>query len=258
MSAQRPPRKTAQLTILPANVQAERHRDVSGFALFYTGEAGAAHLMAHRMLDHGCYDLGHQRLGSWLDGRRGAGSDWVHLQWHMAVFELALGDWETAVARFQDYILPVAATTENALTDAPALLWRLSLGAHGPIALPWEPVRATALRRMRRPSAPYVELHNLLALAGAGDVASLDQWLQRQTSAARSRSEVLVTRMAVALRAYAAGDFESAATVLTTVVPYIAQIGGSRAQNQLFQRLGQVSRHKASRGAVPSPYLKVA
>ncbi len=236
----------------------ERCRDVSGFVLFSTGAAGSAHVMAHRALDQARCELGYQLLGAWLDGRAGMDSDWVHLQWHMAVFELALNHWNAAFTRFQEEILPTAATTEQALTDAPALLWRLSLAAQGPVELPWQPVRLTALARMRRPSSPYVELHNLLALAGAGDIASLDQWLQGRAPLARSRSEALVARMAVALRAYAAGEFESAATVLTNVVPYIGAIGGSRAQNQLFAQLTQAARRSASAIDSLSFYLKAA
>jgi hypothetical protein len=214
--------------------------------------------MAHRMLDHDHCALGHRLLGAWLEGRTGSGSDWAHLQWHMAVFELALGHWEAAFARFQEHILPTAATTEDALTDAPALAWRLSLAARVPLELPWEPLRVRALARLRRPSTPYVELHNLLALAGAGDLTSLDRWLQRQRPAARSRSEALVGRMAVALRAYAAGEYGQATTVLADVVPYIGEVGGSRAQNQLFKQLQKTAGRKASAGESLPPYLKVA
>lgn len=258
MSAQQSYLETAGVAIPASGVNAQRHRDVSGFALFSIGDAGSAHVMAHRMLDQDRYDLGHQLLGSWLNGRSGVGSDWVHLQWHMAVFELALDQWEAAFARFREHILPVAAATEDALTDAPALLWRLLLSARAPVELPWEPVRATALARMQRPAKPYVELHNLLALAGAGDLMNLDRWLQRQAPTARSRSEDLVGRMAVALRAYTAGDYGQAANVLANVVPYIAEVGGSRAQNQLFEQLEQASRRQASAGDSLSPYLKVA
>lgn len=258
MSVQLSYRGTAQTAIPSINEQAVRYRDVSGFTLFSTGAAGAAHVMAHRLLDGDRCELGHRLLGAWLEGRTGMGSDWVHLQWHMAVFELALGHWEAAFTRFQEQILPTAATTEDAPTDAPALLWRLSLAARGPVELPWQPVRMTALARMRRPSSLYVELHNVLALAGAGDVASLDRWLKRQAPLARSRSEALVARMTVALRAYAAGDFELAATVLASVVPHIAEVGGSRAQNQLFTELMWAARRKARGGNSLSPYLKVA
>jgi hypothetical protein len=245
--------------VIPSTTEhGERCRDVSGFVLFSTGAGGSAHVMAHRMLDQQRYEVGHELLGACLERRTGIGGDWVHLQWHMAVFELALNHWDAAFTRFREQILPTAGTTEMALTDAPALLWRLSLAASGPAELPWQPLRLTALARMRRPNSPYVELHNLLALAGAGDLVNLDQWLQRQESRARSRSEALVSRMAVALRAYAAGDFELAATVLTNVVPYIAEVGGSRAQNQLFTQLMRAAHRRACASDSLPSYLKVA
>ena len=76
-----------------------RSHDVSGFGVFSQGDAGQAHVAAHRMLDEGRHELGHRLLGAWLEGRSGSGSDWTHLQWHMAVFELAVGQWDAAFAR---------------------------------------------------------------------------------------------------------------------------------------------------------------
>ncbi len=104
-----------------------RTHDVSGFGVFAYGDAGEAHVMAHRMLDDGRHELGHRLLGAWLEGHTGSGSDWTHLQWHMAVFEIGVGRCKAALARFEKQILPVAALTDDALTDAPAILWRLQL-----------------------------------------------------------------------------------------------------------------------------------
>lgn len=212
-------------------------QDISGYTVFSAGKAGAAHVMAHRMLDENRIELGHQLLSEWLQGRTGSGSEWIHLQFHMAVFDLALDNWDAAYTRFMDEILPAATTTEEALTDAPALLWRLALTAPEPIELPWEALRHTALARMQRPSDPFVELHNLLALAGAGDLASIEQWLQMRPANVPSRPERLVEQMAVALKAYAARAYQHAATVLQSVVPQLPQVGGSRAQNLLFRQL---------------------
>jgi hypothetical protein len=222
-------------------------RDAGGYAIFSAGEAGSAHVMAHRMLDQGLHAAGHRLLGAWLEGRSGAGSEWVHLQWHMAMFELALGDWKGAFARFRKHILPAATTTGEALTDAPSLLWRLSLAATAPVELPWEPVREMALARMRRPSKPFVELHNLLALAGAGDIESLDGWLRGRAPVGRSQSEGLLVRAALALRAYAAGDHRHAAEALASLAPHLSRVGGSRAQNGLFESIRRASRLMADR-----------
>ncbi len=107
--------------------------------------------------------------------------------------------------------------------------------------LPWQAIRRTAVQRLRRPSDPFVELHNLLALAGAGDCASIDQWLETRPTSARSGAERLVEHMAVALRAYATQAYRRAATVLQSVVPELTRVGGSRAQNELFRELEQAA-----------------
>jgi len=217
-----------------------RSHDVSGFGVFSQGDAGQAHVMAHRMLDEGRHELGHRLLGTWLDGRDGSGSDWTHLQWHMAVFEIAVGKWEAALKRFETHILPVATQTYDALTDAPAMLWRLQLAAPGPVTLAWEPVRSTALHRLTHPSSSYVELHCLLALAGAGDVEGLDRWLHGRRATEDPRAKLLA-QMGVGLRAFAAGDDELSALVLATAVPRVSELGGSHAQNLLFEDIAALS-----------------
>jgi hypothetical protein len=214
--------------------------DSSGFGVFSHGHAGQAHVIAHGLLDQARHGLGHRLLGAWLEQHEGNGSDWIHLQWHMAIFEIAVGRWEDALMRFQTHILPVATRTQDALTDAPALLWRLQLTATKPVSLEWGPVRDTAKNRLRWPSSPYVELHCLLALAGAGDVAGLDHWL-RSRSASHDLSNDLLTQMGVGLRAFAVSEHELAAVVLGAAVPKVAELGGSRAQNQLFAHLAQHS-----------------
>lgn len=233
-------------------------QDVSGYVVFSEGEAGAAHLAAHRMLDAGQVEFGHQKLKKYLNGRTGLGSEWIHLQFHMAIFELALGDWHSAHARFFDEILPAAASTQDALTDAPALLWRLSLSAPEPVVLPWQPLRQTALDRMQRPSDPSVELHNLLALAGADDVTNIAQWLNKRSADSQSESERLVEQIAVALLAYANHAYREAATLLRSVVPQLPQVGGSRAQNELFDQLEAASWQQVNGLDFPPVYSAAA
>ncbi len=220
--------------------------DSSGYAVFSDGEAGAMHVMAHRMLDSGQIALGHRRLGEWLACRRGSGSKWIHLQWHMAIFEVALGDWQCAIARFRQYILPAVVTSYDALTDAPAFLWRLSLEAGRHLPLPWEPVRIRALSSMQGQCPAYVNVHNLLALAGARDVGSLDKWLAQQTQKTVSRAEAVVIRIAKGLKSYVEGSYDDAATQLANAVPQVAKVGGSRAQNELFTKLHEAASRRAS------------
>lgn len=223
----------------------ETIRDASGFAVFSHGDSGAVHVMAHRLLDSKRIALGHRLLGEWLDRRAGSGSDWVHLQFHMCVFELALNRWDSACHRFTRHILPAATLSGDALTDAPALLWRLALTAPRPIELPWDAVRATALARLHLPADPYVELHHLLALAGAGDTASLDRWLESRALMPRADRSRIVEGMAVALRNFASGAFHHAALLLDELAPQVPTIGGSRAQNELFHEIARAAWNRA-------------
>ena len=230
--------------------------DVSGYEIFSDGDQGAAHVLAHHMVDTGQCELGRQLLGRWLDDYAGSGSQWVHLHFHMAIFELATGHWEAAHRRYREHVLPTAESREDALTDAPALLWRLALSASERTELEWEPLRRTALKRMRRPSDSFTELHNLLALAGAGDLPSLDAYVKTRT--VDSIRMQLVFRLATALSAYVKGHYHRAAELLWQLLPRIPEIGGSRAQTQLFALMATTSPRKAASAGQPSWHAQAA
>ncbi|UCF46595.1 MAG: hypothetical protein JSU89_05270 [Myxococcales bacterium] len=219
-------------------------RDVSGSPLFCDGASGLAHVVAHRHLDAGQPKEGHRVLGAWLATHEGTGSDWIHLQWHMAVFEIATGRWTAAFQRFVRHIQPAVSVGE-AYTDAPSLLWRLSLSNPGRLEIPWEPVREAAIEGLRAPSSPYVELHHLLALAGAGDGSSINRWRSTRTRDGSSLSGHVLTRMAEGLGALVAQDYARAAVTLAATAPQISRLGGSRAQNELFELVSQEARWRA-------------
>jgi len=219
-------------------------RDVSGAPLFCDGGSGWAHVEAHRLLDTDRPEEGHRVLGAWLAEHEGAGSDWVHLQWHMAVFEIATGRCGAASERYARQILP-AVSTGDAYTDAPSLLWRLSLASPGEAEIPWEPVREAAVEGLRAVNAPYVELHHLLALAGAGDGSAIRDWRNTRRRDASSLSGHVLTRMAEGLGAFAARDYSGAAVTLAATVTKVSRLGGSRAQNQLFELISQEARWRA-------------
>lgn len=231
------PRMRAEASV-DADSQRSPVEDVSGYAIFAAGEMGSAHVMAHQKLDNGQVRSGHHRLGEWLSGRTGAGSEWVHLHFHMAIFELEVGEWDAAHARFLAQVLPAAATGD-ALTDAPGLLWRLAIASPAPVALPWQSLRRAALTHMAHTRDPFVQLHNLLALAGAGDDEGIERWLQARPPFPRPDRSPTVERAARALRSVAAGSFRQAGAQMQRVLPAVAAVGGSHAQNQLFAQLAQ-------------------
>ncbi len=202
--------------------------DRSGKVIFSHGAAGAAHVIAHRALDEGRLEDGYRDLGAYLDTHDGEGSDWVHVHWHMAVFELALGHWDAAHRR---YLRRIAPAVSEAATDAPALLWRLTLAADADVELPWSDVAALGAAE---DASPFVKLHHLLALAGAGDTAVLRGRLGRPATSIEDR---LVDSYGRGLLAYASGDYARAIADFDEALPHIHRLGGSHAQNQLFVQI---------------------
>ncbi len=242
----------------PVEASAVNGRDISGFEVFSHGPLGEAHALAHRLTDTERWGLGHQLLGEWLDAHRGHGSDWVHLHFHMAIFDLALGDWDSAHQRFLCEVLPTVASSADALTDAPALLWRLALSAPEPVRLPWEPVRRAALAQLHATPDPFVQLHHLLALAGAKDTISIALWLRTDWMFAGKNQQGVLERFALAMSALSSGDFLRAAGLLHAVLPDLPAVGGSQAQNQLFGQLASWAVQQAGSATPLSAYRMAA
>ncbi|MEM1245712.1 MAG: hypothetical protein AAGK22_05045 [Acidobacteriota bacterium] len=227
--------------------------DKSGFEFFQQGLLGEAHELAHELLDAGLFAVGAEALGAFLDEQRRSferghfdelRSDWVHLQWHMAVFEIGVGTLRAAHERFRRYILP-AVEEGIALTDGPSLLWRLSLAGYEHDRLEWTAVRRAALRSATGGEAKrYTQLHNVLAFAGARDVASLDRWLDRTVSGSLCPQQKLLLQVAWALRLYANADFDHSARLLEPVLNQVPTLGGSYGQNRLF---GEVQKSASRR-----------
>lgn len=222
-------------------------RDISGFAVFSGGPAGQAHVLAHTLLDQGRADAGRQLLGQWLrttDFSQTHRAEFVHLQWHMAMFELQQGGWQAALDRFYRHVMPTSIHSCDALTDAPALLWWLALARPSmERQLPWEPVSAVARTRLHERHAPFTQIHNLLALAGAGDVRTLEKYPDTPVAGNRE-AQGIVLRMATALHAYATGDYRQSADLMHDLAPRVIEVGGSHAQNRLFTAIEQHARYR--------------
>jgi|GEM_PF-2806489 len=242
----------------PLDASNVKVRDIRGYEIFSHGTSGEAHALAHRLTDTAQWRLGHHLLGEWLATHSGQGSDWIHLQFHMAIFELALGEWHDAHRRFLCEVLPTAATTAEALTDAPALLWRLALSAPQSVVLPWEPMRRTALAHIHDTPDPFVQLHHLLALAGAGDTNGIEHWLQTDQRFANTTQQWVMGRFALALWALSSGAYLRAADLLHTVLPDLPLVGGSQAQNQLFGQLAAWATQQARNASPMSTFGQAA
>jgi hypothetical protein len=196
-------------------------------------------------LDQERHPAGRRVLGRWLDEHAGDGPRWVHLQWHMLVFELGIGDWHAAHRRYRRAILPVARETDAAITDGPQALLRLCWAAPEPVALPWRDASARAVARLEAEGSPFERLHDLLAVAGARDLDVIDWWLSRR-AASQTRG---LDDAAAGIRAFATRDDRRAVSLLERAVPTLSSWGGSRAQNELFIELLRVAQRRVHTSA---------
>lgn len=197
---------------------------------FADGPLGEAHVRAHRAFDAGAALEGHAALGWFFARHRSNGPRWTHLQWHQMVFEVQLGRIDAAHRRFTEHVAPAIRRGE-ALTDGPQALWRLALASPG-LRLDWSDARDVAARRLAAGGdGPFVTWHHLLAVAGAGDLGSLEAFVRR---AAPGPLRV----GASALAAWVRGDHDALADVLARVDPARGPWAGSDAQNTLIAQLG--------------------
>ena len=214
------------------------HRtDRSGFRYFQEGLIGEAHAFAHEMLDEGRVYEGYRRLGEFLAAHATEGGPkWVHIHWHMAVFEIGVGRVRDALERARERILPFVSAGQ-ALTDGPSILWRLYMAGVPHEELEWAAVRRAAIASQEASPSAYVVVHNLLAFAGAGDTESIDRWLDTAHEQADPREEQVLLQLAWSLRLYANHDWSQSARLIEPILQSIGKLGGSHAQNEIFYDL---------------------
>ena len=206
----------------------------------------AVHAVAHVMEMQGRYEEGaawlRQHQPQWAEGNGFA----AHLWWHKALFRLEALD-TAGVLRLLDHHLSGAALQiDLQRLDAASTLWRLHLLGEDVSALcsallaGWELCDASAGH------FAFNDLHAVLAMLGAGDVARAESWVARCAESAMSavgarRSNHHVARevglpLMRGLLALARGDADGAADTLFAVRGAAGCIGGSHAQRDLIDQ----------------------
>lgn len=215
-----------------ADRRASTQVDASGSPLFSAGTLGALHVFVHRCLDADEPTRAAPTLRRFLRDHPARDAATVHLHWHLLVLDVGLGSWDAAYGRFSQHVLPWIAPG-HARTDGPSALWHLALACGDPNRLPWAPAARLARVHLNERD-PFLALHDALALAGAGAVAALDEWLERRASDEGSP----LLRFGRGLRAHVSGDHAQAARLLRSAQHGLAELGGSRAQHGLFELIG--------------------
>lgn len=215
-------------------------------------EPWAQHALAHVMLTQGRLREGRQFMRDASPTWTGLNSFMLtHNWWHLALFELDLGDGAAALQLYDTRVWGVVKEYSQDQIGAVSLLARLEL-AGVDVGPRWQDVADHLTARVHDHVLPFLDLQYLYGLARAGraEAATLlgsieahclgiaparstapdatvidDVWLKVCLPASRG------------LVAHAQGRPEEAVEALGTALPRLLEIGGSHAQRDLFAQI---------------------
>ncbi|MCH7714390.1 MAG: tetratricopeptide repeat protein [Chloroflexi bacterium] len=201
--------------------------------------AVASHSMTHVHFERGDAASGEDFLGAWLQSFDAPASSYVHLSWHLALFELAQGKYQETLDRYENFIRPsVVAKSMATLNDSASLMWRLQLYGGTPPPKPWEEVLTIASPAAERPGAAFRDAHAALAFAGAGDheaMAKMTERLRKSAEDGDSFTKEVVLPLAEGIEAFGQGRYAESVEFFEPVFPQLVRIGGSHAQREVFE-----------------------
>ena len=216
-----------------ARLLAERSLELSPL------NAVASHSVAHIFFERGDHPGGADFLGRWLTGYDRRASFNVHLSWHLALFELALGHYRQVLALDEDNIRPaVVEKSAIALADSASLLWRWQMYGRTVPPVPWEEVRDQAAPAAEKPGPAFRDAHAALAFAAAGDEAYLNRMIDGLRELA-DKGDALAGEVTLPLArgigAFVQGAYDEAVEWMEPVFDQLTRIGGSHAQREVFE-----------------------
>lgn len=201
--------------------------------------AVACHSMTHVFFEQGDASSGEDFLGSWLQGFDSPATSYVHLSWHLALFELAQGKYQETLDRYEDFIRPsVVAKSLSTLNDSASLMWRLQMYAGAAPNKPWQEVCDIAAPAATRAGVAFRDAHAALAFAGGGDHERMEEMINRLKTAAEggdSFTRDVVLPLVQGIYAFSQARYAESVRLMEPVFPQMVRIGGSHAQREVFE-----------------------
>ncbi len=206
----------------------------------------AMHAVAHVMEMQGRFEEGagwlRQHQASWAEGNGLA----THLWWHKALFRLEALDFAGVMRLLDKYFCGDQFEIGLQRLDAAALLWRLHLLKHDVSAAFRRLLDHWPLEDAHAGYSSFNDLHAVLAMLGAGELARAEAWLARCAERAMEASDARRLNNSVArevglplmrgLLAFAGGQPDSAAQALYAARAAAARCGGSHAQRDVIDQ----------------------
>ena len=201
--------------------------------------AVASHSEAHVFFETGDHPGGADFLDKWIVGYDSRASFYVHLSWHLALFELALGHYERALSLYESCIRPsVIEKSPISLADSASLMWRLQMYGGSPPPVPWHEVGAQAAPAAEQPGPAFRDAHAALAFAASGDEESLGRMIDGLRDLADKGNMVageVTLPLTMGIMAFAEGNYGETVRLIEPIFPQFTRLGGSHAQREVFE-----------------------
>ena len=199
----------------------------------------AAHSVAHVFYEMSQDDEGAAFLAGWLEDYDRRSTYRVHLSWHQALFELALGRYNQALTWYERDIRPsVQELKYAALADSASLVWRMKIYGDTAPQAPWSELIELAAPAAARPGPSFRDAHAALAFTAAGDDESfvkLVDGLQAMADGGDACAREATLPLIKGIGAFGRGDYAAAVQLMEPVYPQLTRVGGSHAQRLVFE-----------------------
>ena len=201
-------------------------------------DAWAVHALAHALYEMAAFDEGVDRLPPAIHPCQHLNWFRNHLVWHLALLHLSRGDYARAVRMSRRAFERVPSAIAGELHDSISLLWRQDLMGLPVGVARWSPLALIARERLDRQGLLFHAAHLGMALAGAGDWATAEIQLgmlrQRAPKDATGLVEGVLIPLVEGLQAFARAEYRTAIDRIEPLRARIVELGGSRAQRDVF------------------------
>jgi len=200
-------------------------------------DAWGIHALAHALYELAAFDAGITRLPTAIEPCTHLGWFRNHLLWHLALMHMGRGEYEVASDFGRRVFEGAPSSIPGDLHDSISLLWRLELLGRE-VGDRWQPFARIAGERLDRQALLFHAAHLAMALAASGDWATAERQLgMLRERGARDRTglvrDVLVP-LVEGIHAFAGRDYPRAVERIAPLTPRIIELGGSRAQRDVF------------------------
>lgn len=167
----------------------------------------------------------------------------AHVWWHAALFLLAQGENDRALALYDQVLCSVNSENYVDVSNQAALLKRIEMSGVD-IGDRWQALAEHSEKRIHDHMLPFRDAHFCLALAANGNFATARRHLESMAAfAAQSEGwraaatrDILIP-LCQGIIAYEVGDYDKATELFWPLRNEISTIGGSQAQRDLFAQI---------------------